>query len=234
MSNLSPFMKDFIPEFGALVTNLQNFSDETIAAFEKHGELRAGMIAMKEVRNKRFLLENFEDIFVFLQRHPNKTALRNQLVTYVLGMSSLSKDELEELIINIFSPALKEEVMTQGTGFIAVAAQEAAEITRKEEREKARQETLIATQLATKKAEQLKTRSLMMHLWKKGVALDFIAEVLELEQAVVEKLIKGFNNAKTYMEELGQKRISNKKLLKLTHLTEEELAVLLKILKEQK
>jgi hypothetical protein len=51
--------------------------------------------------------------------------------------------------------------------------------------------------------------------------------------AAVEKLIKGFNDAKTYLEELGEKRISNKKLLKWTHLTEEELAVLLKILKEQ-
>jgi hypothetical protein len=232
--DLSPFMKDFIPEFGALVTNLQNFSAETIDAFEKYGELRAGLIAMKEVRNKQFLLENFEDIFVFLQRHPDKTALRNQLVTYVLGMSSLSKEELENLITHIFSPPLKKEVMTQGTGFIAVAAQEAAkeatEKTRKEEQEKARKEAVIARLVSF----QLEKRSLMMRLWKKEAATNFIAEVTELELAAVEKLIKGFNDAKTYIEAQGQKRISNKKLLKLTHLTEEELSVLLKILKQQK
>jgi Putative transposase, YhgA-like len=233
-ADLSPFMKGFIPEFGALVTNLQNFSAETIDAFEKHGELRAGMIAMKEVRNKQFLLDNFEDIFVFLQRHPNKTALRNQLVTYVLGMSSLSKDELEDLITHIFSPPLKEEVMTQGTGFIAVAAQESAEKTRKEEQEKARINAEKVRKEARLIAIQLEKRSLMMRLWKKGVAADFIADVTEVELAAVEKLIKGFNDAKTYIEEQGQKRISNKKLLKWTHLTEEELAVLLKILKEQK
>jgi hypothetical protein len=48
----------------------------------------------------------------------------------------------------------------------------------------------------------------------------------------VAKLIQGFNDAKTYLE--SAKRISNKKLLQLTHLTEEELAVFLKVLKEQK
>jgi hypothetical protein len=221
-------MAGFIPEFGVLLTNLPNFSAQTIAAFEKYGELRAGMIAMKEVRNKRFLLENFEDIFVFLERHPEKTILRNQLVTYVLGKSNLSKAELEDLITHIFSPILKEEVMIQGTGFIAVAAQEAAkeaaEKTRKEEQEKARREA--------EKADQLKTRSLIMRLWKKGVAADFIAEVTELELNAVTKLIQGFHDAKIYLE--GTKRVSNKKLLQLTHLTEEELVVLLKVLKEQK
>jgi hypothetical protein len=64
--------------------------------------------------------------------------------------------------------------------------------------------------------------------------MDFIAEMTELELVAVEKLIKGFNDAKIYMEEQGQKRISNKKLLKLTHLTEEELAVWLKLVKEPK
>jgi hypothetical protein len=232
--DLGPFMAGFIPEFGALVTNLQNFSDATIEAFEKYGELRAGMIAMKEVRNKRFLLENFEDIFVFLQRHPDKTALRNQLVTYVLGMSNLSKDELEDLITNIFSPPLKEEVMTQGTGFIAVAAREAAKEAAKIATKEATEKTRREERLVAEKAKQLQMRSLVMRLWKKGVAADFIAEVTALELAAVEKLIKGFNDAKTYMEEQDQKRISNKKLLKMTHLTEEELAILLKILKEQK
>jgi hypothetical protein len=222
--DLSPFMADFIPEFGVLLTNLPNFSAQTIAAFEKYGELRAGMIAMKEVRNKRFLLENFEDIFVFLERHPEKTALRNQLVTYVLGKSNLSKEELEDLITHIFSPTLKEEVMTLGTGFIAVAAQEA----RKEEREKARIEAEKARFISI----QLEKRSLMMRLWKKGVAVEFIAEVIELELNAVTKLIQGFHDAKIYLE--GTKRVSNKKLLQLTHLTEEELVVLLKVLKEQK
>jgi hypothetical protein len=230
--DLSPFMAGFIPEFGVLLTNLPNFSAQTIAAFEKYGELRAGMIAMKEVRNKRFLLENFEDIFVFLERHPEKTILRNQLVTYVLGKSNLSKAELEDLITHIFSPILKEEVMIQGTGFIAVAAQEAAkeaaEKTRKEEQEKAR----IGAEAARCVALQLKTRSLIMRLWKKGVPPDFIAEVTEIELKAVETLIQGFNAAKTYLE--GTKRVSNKKLLQLTHLTEEELVVLLKVLKEQK
>jgi hypothetical protein len=51
-----------------------------LTAFEKYGELRAGILAMKHVKNKKFLLAHFEEMFVFLERHPDREALRSQMV----------------------------------------------------------------------------------------------------------------------------------------------------------
>jgi hypothetical protein len=72
-----------------------------------------------------------------LERHPEKTYLRNQLVTYLIGSSELTRGELESLISSILSPPLKKEVMFQGESFWAVAARETEERVRKEEREAA-------------------------------------------------------------------------------------------------
>ena len=51
---LSPQITQFIPEFEALMTHLAELSAETLDAFDKYGELRAGMLAMRHVRNKKF------------------------------------------------------------------------------------------------------------------------------------------------------------------------------------
>ena len=61
---------------------------------------------MKHVRNKRFLTKHFEDIFVFLQKHPDKTDLQSQLIAYLLGHSPMKPEEMTELLKNIFSPVL--------------------------------------------------------------------------------------------------------------------------------
>jgi hypothetical protein len=131
---------------------------------------------------------------------------------------------LEELLKNIFSPILKQEVMIQGTGFIAVAAREADEKARKEEK--------IAAEKAKLAALQLKTRTLMMRSWKKGASIDFIADIVELKKEEVEQLFAAFERGKTYFEE--KERISVKKMMEISGLTEEEVAVLIKILKEKK
>ena len=53
-------------------------------AFDKHGTLRAIFLAMKYVRNKAFLKDHFEEIFLFLEKHPQKIDSRDQLIAYLI------------------------------------------------------------------------------------------------------------------------------------------------------
>ncbi|MDZ7876228.1 MAG: hypothetical protein U5L45_01085 [Saprospiraceae bacterium] len=46
-------------------------------------------------------------------------------MTYLLGHSNFNAQELEELLLDIFSPILKDEIMQQSTGFLAAAHREA-------------------------------------------------------------------------------------------------------------
>ncbi|MDZ7877739.1 MAG: hypothetical protein U5L45_08715 [Saprospiraceae bacterium] len=46
-------------------------------------------------------------------------------MTYILGHSNFEAQELEKLLLDIFSPILKDEIMQQGTGFLAAAHREA-------------------------------------------------------------------------------------------------------------
>jgi uncharacterized circularly permuted ATP-grasp superfamily protein len=80
------------------------------------------------------LRNHFQKIFVFLEQHLDRVNMRNQMIAYLLSASNLKAQELEALLKNIFSPVLKQEVMIQGSGFIAVAAREAEGRTRKEEK----------------------------------------------------------------------------------------------------
>jgi hypothetical protein len=223
-ADLSPSIAECIPEFKVLMTNLPDFTPEMLDAFEKYGELKAGLLAMRHVHNKKYLIEHFKEIFVFLEQHPDRVNMRNQMITYLLSASQLKAQELEELLKNIFSPILKKEVMIQGTGFIAVAAREAA----REAEERTRKEEKIA-QLA---ALQLKTRTIMMHSWKAGLPIQVIETITELKKEEVETLIAAFERGKTYFD--AKERVSVKKMMEVSGLLEEEVTVLMKILKEKK
>ena len=123
---LSPKTARFLLEFDYLVINLASLPDEIMASLDEFGTLKAALLAMKHVRNKRFLKKHFNEIFLFLQRHPEKIDLRDQFITYVLGQSDVSVEDLQELLHNIFSPTITEEMVYSGNGFIAVAYREAA------------------------------------------------------------------------------------------------------------
>jgi hypothetical protein len=138
--DLSPNVTRFIPGFDLLVINLASLSEEVMASLDEFGILKASLVAMKNVRNKKFLKRHFEEIFLFLQQHPERTDLRDQLIAYLLGYSDINAKDLEELLANIFSPVLKQEIMISGTGFLAVAAREADAKARKEERKEVQQE----------------------------------------------------------------------------------------------
>jgi hypothetical protein len=135
---------------------------------------------------------------------------------------------LESLLRNILSPILKKEVMLTGNGFIAVAAREAAE----KAAEKATLETEIRVRKEFEKerlaALQLKARTLIMLSWKKEISVEAISDIYEVSIHEVETLIKGFEAAKTYIA--AKKRATVKQIVKLTKLSDEEAAVLLKLL----
>jgi hypothetical protein len=210
------------------MTHLPNFTPEMIDAFEKYGELRAGMLAMRHVHNKKFLMAHFEEIFVFLEQHPDRVNMRNQMIAYLLSASNLTAQELENLLKNIFSPVLKQEVMIKGTGFIAVAAREAAEKTEK----RVREEEQKAAEKAQLAALQLKVRTLMMRSWKAGLPIQVIETITELKKEEVETLIAAFERGKAYFD--AKERVSVKKMMEVSGLAEEEVAILMKILKENK
>jgi hypothetical protein len=157
-----------------------------------------------------------------LERHPEREQMRNQLVTYLLGASDLSAQDLEGMLKNIFSPILKKEVQMYGTGFIAAAARETEDRVRKEER--------IAAEKAKIAALQLQKRTLMMHFWKKGIAPDLIVHACELPVEEGRKLILAFEKGKAYFE--GKERISIPKMIEASGLVEDEVMALIRILKE--
>jgi hypothetical protein len=228
--DLSPSMAEFVPEHRVLMTNLPDFSPEKMDAFEKYGELRAGMLAMKHVKNKKFLLEHFEEIFVFLERHPEREALRSQMVVYLLSASSLTAQELENLLKNIFSPILQKEVQMYGTGFIAVAYKEGEMKARKEEQQAA-EKAKLAAEKAKLAAVQLEKRTLMMRSWKAGLPIPVIQIITEVKREEVEKLIAAFEKGKTYFG--SKERVSTSKMMEISGLSEDEVAVLIKVLKEK-
>ncbi len=145
-----------LPDFDLLVINLASLPDEVMASLNKFGTLKAALLAMKNVRNKEFLKLHFEEIFLFLQQHSDKTDLRDQLIAYLLGYSDMSAKDLEELLVNIFSPVLKQEIMISGTGFLAVAAREAAASAKAEAQKEAQKKAEIVKIAAEKAAKKAK------------------------------------------------------------------------------
>ena len=251
--DLSANMTRFIPGFDLLVINLASLSEEIMASLDKFGILKASLLAMKNVRNKKFLKRHFEEIFLFLQQHPERTDLRDQLIAYLLGYSDIKAKDLEELLAHIFSPVLKQEIMISGTGFLAVAAREAATNARKEERKEAQKEIdslKLAAAKAAKKAKegllkareeaqktkeealQVKTRLTVLYGWHRGAPLDLITDMADASPSEVRQLIAAFDTVKNYCQTHPERDV--KALSQLSGLTEVEINTLLTLLAAQK
>jgi Putative transposase, YhgA-like len=240
----SETLAKLLPEFEMLVFELASVSQETLDSLDEYGTLKASLMAMKNVRNKRFLKTHFEKIFVFLQRYPEKTDLRDQLITYLLGQADLSGRQLQELINNIFSPVLKQEIMITGTGFLAVAARQSKAEGRAEGRaevreearkeiEKAKKETLKAKQDAEKTKQEAKQnlRLSVLHSWQKGLELDFIASIIAMPHDEVIHLIDTFEKIKIAV--YSKNNVNIHELIKISGLSELEVKTLLLSLSKQ-
>ena len=216
--NISDMITQFIPEFGVLLINLADLPDAIIESLDKYGILKAGLLAMKNVRNKQFLIDHFEDIFLFLQKHPDKTILRTQLITYLIGQSKFSYQDIQQLLNNIFSPVLKQDVMVIEEDFITVAYRTA------------KAEAMKELKIVAMKEAKLKTRLSVMRCWKRGLGLDDIVDITDLSTKEVKELITIFEKVKDYY--LTTKDTDKSVLKKLSNLGEVELEALIKLLNQ--
>ena len=228
---VSQVVSRFLFEFDYLVINLASLSDEILDSLDKYGTLKAALLAMRYIKKKEFLKQHFEDIFLFLQKHPEKIDLRDQLIAYVLGQSDLSVPDLEELLNNIFSPILKQEIMLSGTGFLAVAAREAAA---------AEAKATIATAAAEKakleakeaKRESRQVRTLiLMRGWHNGVSTDILINMVDLPSQKIKELVAAFEKVKSYC--LSKKHADMKELKKLSGLPDADIKALWALLQQQ-
>ena len=209
----------FILEFDMVVINLADLPDALMNSLDKYGLLKATLLAMKNVRNKEFLKLHFEEIFLFLHEHPEKIDLRTKLVAYIIGQSALTHEEIQELINNIFSPVLKEEITMVEEGFMAVAAREA--------RTQAKAEAKIESEVAL----QFQRRLTVMLGWNSGASLDSITIMASLPKNEVIQLVAICEKVKTYCA--ATKKIDKEALKNLSGLNENELTALVKLLTQQ-
>ena len=244
---VSETIKSFIPEFGLIVINLSDLPQETMDSLDEYGTLKATFLAMRNIRNKQFLKQHFEDIFLFLQKHPEKTDLREQLITYLLGQSTFTGEEIEELLNNIFSPILKQKVMVAQRGYIAEAYRKAkielldqvkAEVTAKVKAEvtakvKAEVTAKVKAEVTAKAEEAIlfQKRLTVMNGWNGGVPENMIVKMSSLPQQEVTQLIASFEKVKDAFQ--SKKKVYMKDLKKISNLNEAELKALIALLKQE-
>ena len=234
---VSDLFSRYIPEFGLLVINLAELPDEILASLDEYGLLKATLLAMKNVRNKAFLKLHFEEIFLFLQKHPDKTPLRDRLIVYLLGQSTMTAQEIEELLQNIFSPVLKQEIMVATEGFIEFATRHhkaasdaailAAKKSVKDAKAKAKADVAAATAAATLQA---RNRLTVIHGWHGGVSIDLISNMSTLPKNEVMELIAVFEKVKNHC--VTGKDTTMGRLKNLSGLEDAELTTLLELLKQ--
>ena len=160
-----------------------------------------------------------------MQGHPEKTDLKSQLATYLLAPGLFTDDEIQELIDNIFSPVLKQEVMVAQKGFIANAyrngkaeGEAKMEVKIKREAEKA------------EKALQFQRRLTVMHGWNSGVPLNIIINMSNLPPDETVRLIAIFDKIKAYLH--SETDVDKTELKKLSDLNDAELKALVALLKQ--
>jgi hypothetical protein len=228
----STLLSRLIPEFDYLIINLASLPDDIMDSLDKYGTLKAALLAMRYVRNKEFLKLHFEEIFLFLQQHPEKTDLRDQLITYLLGQSDMTVQDLQELLNNIFSPVLKQEIMINGNGFLAVAAREAAAKERIVVRAEAQKEIdKYKLEIETARRETLQVKTItIMHGWHSGVASNIIAAMVSLKPNKVAQFIATFEKVKTHCATKPDSKMAE--LRQLSGLNDAELKVLLTLLQQ--
>jgi hypothetical protein len=226
----SPKTARFLLEFDYLVINLASLPDEIMASLDEYGTLKAALLAMKHVRNKTFLKKHFKEIFLFLQHNPEKTDLRDQLITYVLGQSDISVEDLQDLLNDIFSPTITNEMVYSGNGFIAVAYREAyAEAT--EKRQKAADKRAEKAMKAQALAHARDKRLTAMRIWNSNISIENIADFTNISESDLRPFIAKLDAAKKAVE--ANPDIDFKKLKALSKLDEAELTALLALLKRK-
>ena len=123
-------------------------------------------------------------------------------------------DEIQELIDNIFSPVLKQEVMVAKRGFTADAYRNGK----------------AEAEAKAEKALELQRRLTVMRSWHKGLALDAIMYISDLPPNETTRLIAIFDKIKAYFQ--SETDVDKTELKKLSNLNDAELKALVALLKQ--
>jgi hypothetical protein len=77
---------------------------------QEYNALRGVLLAMKHYKNLDFLNHHFEEIVKFIEEHPEKEDLWRTVFAYILGNGELDLDIVTNILKNIHSPKLREQM----------------------------------------------------------------------------------------------------------------------------
>jgi hypothetical protein len=107
----APFsLLQFVPEFVYFVFNLAGLPESQIQLLQEYNALRGVLLAMKHYKNLDFLNHHFEEIVKFIEEHPEKEDLWRTVFAYILGNGELDLDIVTNILKNIHSPKLREQM----------------------------------------------------------------------------------------------------------------------------
>jgi predicted transposase/invertase (TIGR01784 family) len=107
----APFsLLQFVPEFAYFVFNLASLPESQLQLLQEYNALRGVFLAMKHYKNLDFLNHHFEEIVKFIEEHPEKEDLWRTVFAYILGNGELDLDIVTNILKNIHSPKLREQM----------------------------------------------------------------------------------------------------------------------------
>ena len=139
----------------------------------------------------------------------------------------MSPQDIEELLQNIFSPVLRQEIMVAEEGFIEVATRHYKALADAAQAAQAAQ-----TAQTAQAAQDLKIRNrlLVMSCWKGGIPIDLIVNMASLPKNEVIQLMAIFENVKSRY--IATKDSDLVKLREFSGLSDSELMMLIELLKQ--
>ena len=115
-----PYLKQFIPNFNYLLTDLANYSDEELFTLEV-SFLLSTLLLLKHKGDKAFIKQHYREIFIFVEEfkdNPNTGNFLEIMILYMFRSHKLEKQEVMDIVKDL-PIAVQETAMT--TYAIAVA-----------------------------------------------------------------------------------------------------------------
>ncbi len=115
-----PYLKQFIPSFQYLLTDLSKYTDKELFALEI-GFLFSTLLLLKHKRDKDFIKQNHEEIFIFVEKlrnDPISDDFLEIMILYILKTYNMEKQEVID-IVKTLPPKVKLETMSTYDKLIA-------------------------------------------------------------------------------------------------------------------
>jgi len=206
------YLKQFIPSFNYLLTDLANYSDEELFALEV-SFLLSTLLLLKHKGDKEFIKQNYREIFIFVEElkdNPNTGNFLEIMILYMFRSHKLEKQEVMDIVKDLPTD-VKDTAMT--TYDIAVAEGE---------------------KRGFKKGE-----SIGLQKAKLAIALDLLVEESSMSNQRIAKIAKlpvaFIKNIKTHFQQKELTKANEivlKAFKKITNLEKEETTNLKKLVKK--